>query len=619
MECLTPAELKDKVLSLPFSPGVYLMLDSSGTVIYVGKAKKLKNRVSSYFQDTAAHTAKTRLLVKHIVNFDYIVASSEFEALVLECSLIKRHQPKYNILLKDDKGYPYIRVDEKKEYPVFTMVGKRGNDHAGYYGPYGGRAVTQSAIHTILLTLKLPTCSKQFPRDIGKERPCLNYQIGNCDGWCQPSLTSGEYRERVHQGILLLEGRDQELTRKLRQEMEDAAEALDFEKAALLRDRMKAISALSNKQRVCSGAAADTDVVGFYSGAARFGFAVLHFIHGSLLDRDIELLEATPEESEEELISTLVKQYYLKRGFAPKQVLLPCEMEDSELFSQLLTQEYGIRVRFSVPQRGDNRKLTELACSNAREEAERVSTEEERISGTLQLLGHMLGLPEAPRRIESYDISNLGSSDIVASMVVFQDGKPLKRDYRRFKIKDLILQNDYESMRQVLERRFLRFQAGDPGFSEKPDLLLIDGGSTHAAIVRDQINSMGLTIPTVGMVKDDRHRTRALITPEGLEIGIQASPALFSLIGRIQEETHRFAITFQRELRSKSMKRSQLDNIPGIGEKRKAALMKKFKTVKAIRSASQEELSAVIPAPAARAVYEALHQDKTNEGDLLCE
>ncbi len=607
MECLTPKELKDKVLSLPYAPGVYLMQDKTGTVIYVGKAKKLKNRVSQYFQDSAAHSSKTRLMVSHIANFDYIVAGSELEALVLECSLIKRHQPKYNILLKDDKGYPYIRVDMKEPYPVFTMVGKRSGDGARYFGPYGGRFVTQQALDTIRLTLKLPGCSKKFPRDIGRDRPCLNYQIGNCDGWCQKRMTQEEYRRRVEQGILLLEGRDKELSAELRSAMEDAAQRLDFEAAADYRDRYRAIEALSQKQLVCSGAMADTDVVGFFAGTAKTGFAVLHFIQGSLLDKDVEVLETSLEETQEEIVSSLVKQYYLKRGLAPKTIYLPCPMEDAELFAELLLREYGKRVRISVPQRGDHGKLVKLANANAREEAERVSTERERVSKTLELLGSMLGLSEPPERMEAYDISNLGSSDIVASMTVFVGGQPLKRDYKRFKLEGLAGPDDYGSMRQVIERRFTHFLAGDAGFDQRPDVLLIDGGVTHADTVRRQLTSMGLHIPVFGMVKDDRHRTRALVTPEGQEIGIQGNQAVFSLIGRIQEETHRFAITYQRQLRSKHLHRSSLDQIPGVGDKRKQQLLKTFKTIRAISAATEEELRAAVPRNTAAAVYQYYH------------
>jgi excinuclease ABC subunit C len=619
LECLTPKELKDKVLSLPLAPGVYLMKDKTGTIIYVGKAKKLKNRVSQYFQDSAAHTPKTRLMVSHIANFDYIVAGSEFEALVLECSLIKRHQPKYNILLKDDKGYPYIRVDLKEPYPTFTMVGRRSGDGARYFGPYGGRFVTQQALDTIRLTLHLPGCSKKFPRDVGKSRTCLNYQIGACDGWCQKKMTQEEYLSRIKQGILMLEGRDQELAQQLKTQMEEAAERLDFEAAADFRDRYQAIQALSRKQLVCSGAMADTDVVGFFAGTAKTGFAVLHYVLGNLIDKDVEILETAVEEDRQETLGTLVKQYYLRRGLAPKDIYLPFPMEDSDLFAQLLQQEYGKKVRISVPQRGDHVRLVELACANAREEAERVSTDYERVNKTLELLGAMLQLETPPKRLEAYDISNLGSEDIVASMTVFVDGQPLKRDYKRFRLEHMEHQDDYASMRQVIERRVTHFLAGDQGFDQRPDALLIDGGQVHAETVRRQLALMGLSIPIFGMVKDDRHRTRALVTPQGQEIGIQNNQAVYALIGRIQEETHRFAITYQRHLRTKKLKKSSLDQISGVGEKRKQQLLRHFKTIGAIKEASIAELHQVVPENTAKAVYEYYHGGNKTEGASLCE
>lgn len=621
LEVLTPRELKDKVLSLPYSPGVYLMKDKSGTIIYVGKAKKLKNRVSQYFQDSAAHNSKTRLMVSRIADFDYIVAGSEFEALVLECSLIKRHQPKYNILLKDDKGYPYIRVDLHEAYPTFTMAGHRSNDGARYFGPYGGRFVTQQALDTIRLMLKLPGCAKKFPRDIGKERTCLNYQIGNCDGWCQKNMTQQEYFIRIQQGILMLEGRDKELVVQLKEKMEQAAEILDFETAAACRDRLRAVEALGRKQMVCSGAMADTDVIGIYQGTAKTGFAVLHYVKGNLIDKDVEVMDTTIGEPQEETVSSLMKQYYLRRGLAPKDIFLPCSVEDAEIFAQLLGQKYGKKIRISVPQRGDHVRLVKLACTNALEEAERVSTDFERTNKTLELLGTMLGMKTLPKRLEAYDISNMGSDDIVASMTVFVDGQPRKRDYKRFKLKGLDYPDDYESMRQVIERRFTHFQNGDKGFSDRPDALLIDGGAVHADTVLRQLSSMGLSIPVFGMVKDDRHRTRALVTPAGDEIGIQANQSVFSLIGRIQEETHRFAITYQRELRSKRMKRSSLDGIPGVGDKRKQQLMRYFKTVGAISAASEDELSQVVPRNVAESIhqYYSSRQVRQEKGESKCE
>ncbi len=601
---MTKDELRDKALSLPYEPGVYLMSDRHGKIIYVGKAKKLKNRVSQYFQDSASHTAKTRMMVSQIDSFDTIVARSEFEALVLECSLIKRHMPKYNILLKDDKGYPYLRVDQREEYPVMTMVSRVQDDGAEYFGPFGGRSVTQHVMDAIRLSLKLPGCHKKFPRDIGKERPCLNYHMNNCDGWCQPSRSPERYREAMRQAVLLLRGNYQEVAREIEGQMQAAAEELRFEQAAELRDRLRSIEALSQKQLVTAGTMAHTDVVGFYQSEAKACFTVLHYVGGSLLDKDYQILP--PGDSPEEAISSLVKQYYLAKQGAVKEILLPVPMEDSELFERLLSENGGRRVRIRVPQRGDGVRLVELANKNAREEAERVTSREERLQGALGLLCGLLDVPSLAR-IEAYDISNLAGADIVASMTVFSDGQPLKRDYKHFKLRDLADQDDYASMRQVIQRRFTHYLAGDAGFDQRPDALFIDGGSVHAGVVEQQLAEMGLSIPVFGMVKDNRHRTRAMVRPDGREIGISAQPAVFALVGRIQEETHRFAITYNRALRSRRMQGSELDAIPGIGPKRRADLLKAFKSMKQIRAATEAQLRAVLPAQAAQAVYEHYH------------
>ena len=610
---MTFEELKDKALSLPYEPGVYLMQDKTGTVIYVGKAKKLKNRVSQYFQDTASHTPKTRKMVSQIDHFDTIVARSEFEALVLECSLIKRHMPKYNILLKDDKGYPYLRVDLAEDYPTMQMVSRITGDKASYFGPFGGRFVTQHVIDTLRLTLKLPGCSKQFPRDLGKERPCLNYHMNNCDGWCQLSRSQKDYHARMEQAVLILQGNYKQVAGELRAQMETAADKLQFELAASLRDRLRAVESLGEKQLVTAGTMANTDVIGYYQNETRACFAVLHYVNGSLLDKEYEIL-ATADDPKE-AVSSLVKQFYLVRGAAPKVILTPFEMEDAELFSALLQQELGKKVLIRMPQRGDNVRLVELAQKNAREEAERITTKAERRTGTLGVLADMLHLPDTPHRIESYDISNLAGTDIVASMVVFQDGKPLKSAYKRFKVEGLTDQDDYASMHQVLLRRLTHYVQQDAGFAERPDVLLIDGGIEHARVAEDVLQTLGLSIPTYGMVKDDRHRTRALVTAAGDEIAIGAVPSVFALIGTIQEETHRFAITYQRALRSRRMKASGLEDIPGIGEKRRQALLKKFRSVKAISQAGQAELEQVLPIPAAQAVYRHFHPQ---EGGTAC-
>ena len=612
---MTFDELKAKAHTLPLAPGVYLMQDRSGQIIYVGKAKKLRNRVSNYFQDSASHSPKTRMMVSQIHHFDVIVAASEFEALVLECSLIKRHMPKYNILLKDDKGYPYLRIDLREDYPVMSMVNKVVDDGAAYFGPYGGRFVTQQLIDTIRLTFKLPGCSKRFPKDQGKERPCLNYHMNNCDGWCQHGKSKDAYGAVIQQVVLVLQGKYQQVATQLRAEMEQAAENLEFEKAAGLRDRLFAIENLGKKQLVTAGTMAHTDVIGYYQSTSRACFSVLHYVEGSLLDKEYEIVPVA--DSVEEAVSALVKQYYLSRNCAPKEILLPCEMEDAQLFSDLLMQRLNKRVRIRHPQRGDNVRLVELACRNAMEEAERITSKEERNAGTLGLLQQMLGLSEKPVRMEAYDISNTAGTDIVASMVVFADGKPLKKAYKRFQIRNLENQDDYASMHQVITRRFSHYRDGDKGFSDKPDLLLIDGGITHAQMAEQALAELGLSFPVYGMVKDNRHRTRALVTAAGEEIGISNIPAVFALIGQIQEETHRFAIEYHRLLRSKRLRESALDRIPGIGPVRKKQLLTKFKSVSAIEKASVEQLEQVLPAAQAQAVYDHFHSEEGEEA--VCE
>ena len=570
----------------------------------MGKAKALKNRVSQYFADLASHTEKTRAMVSQIDHFDVIIADSEFEALVLECSLIKRHQPRYNILLKDDKGYPYIRLTVGEAYPRFSLANKAAEDGARYFGPYGSRSATQDIIEAIQSALRLPKCRKKFPRDIGKERPCLYYRMGQCDGYCRSEMDQSRYRENIDQAVRLLEGKYEEVCADLQAEMELAAEELRFERAAELRDRIASMELLGKRQKVVAGSLSDTDVVGFHRGEAKSCFVVLHYVDGDLAAKDMDLIETPVEEAREDTVSALVKQYYGGRGALPRQILLPCELEDEVPITRMLSEACGHRVHLVTPQRGAKMDLIRLANKNAVEEVERATSREERQSKLMEALGRMLGLPQPPRRVEAYDISNTGDTNIVASMTVFVDGRPLKRDYRHFKLKDMAHADDYGSMEQVLTRRFRRYLDGDEKFGDLPDLLLIDGGENHARVAVRVLEEVGLTIPVFGMVKDDRHRTRALVDPEGQEIGIQQIPAVFALVGRIQEETHRFAIEFQRLQQSRSVKGSVLDQIPGVGEKRRNDLLRHFKSVKKIREASLAELEEAVPKSTARAVYQ---------------
>ena len=609
---MTREELREKANDLPLTPGVYLMMDKTGKVIYVGKAKKLKNRVSQYFQDSAAHTVKTRQMVSQVDRFDTIFVSSEFEALVLENSLIKRHSPKYNILLKDDKGYPFVRLS-RETYPRFSLVNKMAADSARYFGPFGGRQETRQALDAVCAALRLPTCSRRFPRDIGAERPCLNFHMGRCDGFCRPEMTAEEYNRRIEQAVLLLEGKSKQLLREMTAEMEAEAEALKFEQAALLRDRINAISALGKKQTVIAGLCADTDIWGLYRGSGKCCYAVLHVEKGQLTGRETELFTAPVEEPEEEMLSALTAQYYLPRSILPHEILLPLDTEDCEELSEVLTRRAGHKVWVHVPQRGEKAELLAMARRNAAQEAERATTDAERVAHTLELLQKMLDLPSPPGRMESFDISNTGKSDIVASMVVYSGTRPLKSAYRRFQIKGLDGHpDDYASMAEVLTRRLQRAADGDEKFLPLPDIFLIDGGETHAKTAQQVADRFGVDVPIFGMVKDDRHRTRALVTPEGREIGISGNQAVFSLIGQIQEETHRFAITYHHQRHGKSTLRSALDEIPGVGPKRREELKRAFGTIKAIREADVEALSAVIPRSAAEAVYRKFHTEKEN-------
>ncbi len=592
--------LKNKALALPMEPGVYIMKDKNGEVIYVGKAKKLKNRVSQYFQETASHNAKTRQMVSNIDHFDVIIAASEFEALVLECSLIKRYMPKYNILLKDGKGYPYLRLDMKESYPSIMVVNKPSDDGAEYYGPFGSRGVTSNLLETINHALKLPNCTKKFPKDIGKGRPCLRYHLNQCAGWCQANHSQEEYRHLIDQARHLLIGNYKCIADEIRTQMLQAADHLNFELAAALKDRLSAVEALGNRQLVAAGRNADADVIGYAESATKACFAVLHFTNGNLVDKDYEILPV-PEDPEV-AVSALMKQYYLTRGYAPKVILLPFKIDDQELFEQLLEQQYGKCSRILTPQRGENAQLVMMANKNATEEANRATQRDERLIATVSLLGKLLAI-DTPRRIEAFDISNTAGSDIVASMVVFFDGKPCKRDYKRFKIENLTDQDDYASMQQVIRRRFLHYKAGDKGFDILPDVLLVDGGVNHARTAVEALEALELQLPVFGMVKDDRHRTRALVTLSGDEVRIDASQSVFSLIGRIQEETHRFAITYHRKLRSKRLQYSELDEIPGIGSRRKQDLLKHYKSLSAISRASVDELERILPKSVALSVY----------------
>ena len=606
---MTFEELRDKAHALPLKPGVYIMQNAASEVIYVGKAKALKNRVSQYFQDQSRHNEKTRAMVSQIHHFDVIVVATEFEALVLECALIKRHQPRYNILLKDSKGYPYIRLSVQEEYPQFSLTTKVARDGARYFGPYGTRGASQGIIDALLSALRLPTCKRKFPRDIGKERPCLNFHMGTCDGYCRADMDQSQYRANMDKAVQLLEGKLDQVVAEWTGEMEQAAEDLRFEKAAQYRDRIRAVQLLAKRQKAVVGSLADTDVVGYHRGEAKSCFVVLHYVDGELAAKDWQLLPLPMEEDEGESVATLTAQYYQGRQALPRQILLPLDFDGQVELARMLTQAVGRKVELLTPQRGAKTELVAMANQNAAEEVQRATSAQERTSKLMEALGRLLGLPKPPHRMEAFDISNSGNSDIVASMTVHVDGRPLKRDYRHFTLKGLEHADDYASMEQVISRRFRRYLDGDEKFGELPDVLLMDGGVGQVRAAASALKELGLSVPIFGMVKDDRHRTRALVDGEGQEIGLQQNQALFALIGRIQEETHRFALEFLRSRQGKRMKGSVLDEIAGVGPTRKTALLRHFKSIKAIRGATVEQLREVVPQNAAQAVYDYFHKE----------
>ena len=598
-------ELKAKVLSLPFEPGVYIMKNRDGQVIYVGKAKALKNRVSQYFQSDSRHSPKTIRMVSNIWDFDIIVTETEFEALVLENQMIKKYQPKYNILLKDDKGYPFIKVTTSKPYPSFSIVPKPGHDADRYFGPYTSRRAAYHAIDTINETLKLKTCRRVFPRDIGKDRPCLNLHLGRCIAPCTGRVSAEEYAARVQEGISLLEGNDKALLADLTARMEQAAEDLRFEQAATLRDRIRAVRALGEKQKVVAGAFAELDAVAYVQGQTRGCVVVLHYLAGDLHDKEFTLLDGVTAADAGEALGAFLKQYYALRGAVPRTVLLSSPIDESEAVGEFLSSIAERKVELAVPQRGRRHDIIRLAEKNAREEILRVETSQERRVKSLELLGQMTGMDELPHILEAYDISNFAGQDTVGSMVVFEDAKPARSRYRKFRIETAAQgQDDYASMTEMLTRRLQRWKDGDEKFTPLPSAFLIDGGLGHVRTAQRVLDQFGVNTPCFGMVKDDHHRTRGLVAPDGREFGISTVPAVFALIGRIQEEVHRFAITYNRALGAKKVRGSSLDQIEGVGEKRRNDLLKHFGTIENIRAASVDELARVVPRTVAENVHD---------------
>ena len=609
-------ELRQKAMRLPLSPGVYLMHNKAGEIIYIGKAKALKNRVSQYFGSEKNHDAKVRRMVSNVDWFEYILCDSEFEALVLESSLIKQNQPKYNILLKDDKGYSYIRVSGGP-WPRITEVKKVEDDGAKYIGPYLSSWSIKQTIDSARKIFKLPDCTRKFPQDFGKGRPCLNYYIKQCCAPCRGRVSEAEYNEAFQEALDFIKGGSSTSVKVLTAKMEEAAENMEFELAARLRDRIAAINKMKERQKVVASKIEEQDVFALAQGETHTAFEVFRFTGGKLSDRESFLTEGCQPDPEAR--SEFLRQYYAIRDRVPPVVTIDGPVEDAELVARWLSEKRGKSVKLHVPQRGEQAQLVQMCRQNAAESIARQAGSTGRDASALDELRRLLGLEKVPAYIECYDISNLQGGENVAGMVVFENGRPLKSAYRKFKIQTVTGQDDYGSMREVIRRRFTEYyahqQQGDTqGFGRLPDLVLLDGGKGHVAAVQPVLQEMGVTVPLFGLVKDDKHRTRAIALSGG-EIAIQSNRRAFTLLSTIQDEVHRFAIGYHRQQRKKAAVSSTLTSIPGIGEARAKALLKHFKTVAAIGQADLKELEEApsMTQPAARRVYQFFHGEPENE------
>lgn len=597
--------LRDKANHLPLEPGVYLMKDSSDTIIYVGKAKILKNRVTSYFHANSQHTAKTLKLVENIYDFEFIVTPSELDALVLECSLIKLHQPKYNILLKDDKGYNYIKISHG-EFPRITYSLNTTDKNADYIGPFTSGFSVKQAVEEANTIFMLPTCKRKFPRDFNKERPCLNRHIKRCMGVCEGNVSSEEYKKIIAEAIQYLESGSKSSVEELTAQMEQAAENLEFEKAARLRDRIAAITRLTAQQKILDYKQ-DYDIVGMAVNVGLASFAVIKYRAGRLIDKQNFFIGE--EYDEGEMRRDFLLNYYSQCDDIPREIYVDEEFPDMELMTELVRGKTNRAVKFVIPHRGDGMAQVLLAKKNAGEYlALRVGRTAKEISA-LEDLKNLLGLEKVPNIIESYDISNFGESGMVGGMIVYRNGRPFKPGYRKFTIKTVEGQNDYACMQEVLRRRIKRFQDGDEGFSPLPDLILLDGGHGHISAVSEVFAELGADIPLFGLVKDSKHRTRA-IAKTGGEIEIKSNRALFALLTNIQDEVHRFSISFQRVKHKQQTYALELTQVRGIGEAKARALLKEFKTKQNMKSASVEELqkAAKISAEKAKELHDFIQE-----------
>ena len=597
-------DIEEELKKLPAQPGVYLMHDKRDEIIYVGKAISLKNRVRQYFQSSRNKTAKIEQMVSRIARFEYIVTDSELEALVLECNLIKEHRPRYNTMLKDDKAYPYIKVTVTEDFPRVLFARTMKKDKNKYFGPYTSAGAVKDTIDLIQKIYKIRTCSRVLPRDVGKDRPCLNYHIKQCHAPCQGYVGKEAYRDNITQALDFLNGHYEKVLSFLEERMMRASEEMDFEKAIEYRELLSSVKKVAQKQKITSSSTQDRDIIALARDEKDAVVQVFFVREGKLIGREHFHMSVATAEDTGQILTSFVKQFYAGTPFLPKELWVQAELEDSEILCRWLSARKGQKVRVMVPKKGDKERLVELAEKNAAlvlsQDKEKIKREEVRTIGAMNQVAQWLGLDRV-RRVEAFDISNISGYESVGSMVVYEDGKPKRNDYRKFKIRTVMGANDYASMEEVLTRRFshgleeksrMRENGVDEefgSFTRFPDLLMMDGGKGQVNIALKVIRELGLSIPVCGMVKDDNHRTRGLYY-DNVEIPIDRHSEGFRLITRIQDEAHRFAIEYHRSLRGKTQDRSILDDIPGIGDTRRKALMKHFKTMEAIRDAGVEEL-----------------------------
>lgn len=611
--------IQEELKKLPGKPGVYLMHDEKDAIIYVGKAISLKNRVRQYFQSSRNKGAKIEQMVTHISRFEYIVTDSELEALVLECNLIKEHRPKYNTMLMDDKTYPFIKVTVNEPFPRVMMARRMKKDKAKYFGPYTSAGAVKDTIELIRKLYHIRSCNRSLPKDIGKERPCLNYHIHQCYAPCQGYISREEYRKSIDEVVRFLNGNYDPILKELEEKMLDASENLEFEKAIEYRELLASVQKIAQKQKITDTAGDDRDIIAMASEGEDAVVQVFFIRGGRLIGRDHFYLKIAENDTKSEILSSFIKQFYAGTPYIPAELMLPEEIEDQEIIEEWLTTRREHKVRLRIPKKGTKEKLVELAQKNAqmvlKNDKERLKREEGRTIGAVKELEKILGLTGIIR-MEAYDISNTNGFDSVGSMVVYEHGKPKRNDYRKFKIKSVQGPDDYASMNEVLTRRFehgLRERQDESetgGFQAFPDLIMMDGGRGQVNIALEVLEKLNLHIPVCGMVKDDNHRTRGLYF-NNVELPIDRNSECFRLITRIQDEAHRFAITFHRQLRSKGQVHSILDDIPGVGPARRKDLMRSFENIEAIRNATVDNLKELpsMNEKSAQEVYKFFHQD----------